>query len=949
MCDTTQSGTQPWFAMDRYAISDRTELLVNRYSGNALITDRALTVKGTGLNLSVDAVYNSANLTRGGVFGTFWTISGGPDVKLVIYPDPDRRVVYYDPSGYCAEFTKNDDGSYTPPDGMHTTMTKLPDGKYALSQDSSGETKVFTGDGRLFSEADRNGHTITYRYNASDGTLASITDTQGRVTTAAYTGSRISTITDPAGLTAGGYGYDGSGHLTKITNRNGDSMSFGLDADGRITTLTTTLGRVYTLSYDAGGRVTQVAEPNYDGVASVTGYAYGSGTTTVTDPNGHKSTYTFDSGGRQTKATDALGHSRTQGWSAHGDVNSLTDATGNSITYDYDPLNNLKGAKLPTGASMTAGYTDTAHPHLPTTIADFSGNKVSNTYDNAGNVTKVHSDGLNADVAKYTYTTGLVTTATDGNGHVTGYGYDTAGNLTTLTPPLPLKPTTYTYDSLSRVAGVTDGNGVKLVYGYDKLDHVVSVAKADGTGLAAYTYDPTGNRITARTAGAAFTNSYERRLLTRVVRTAGTAAQTATYHYDRAGNVTAVDDPTGWTYYGYDAADRLTSVKDQANTTTTYGYDNADHRTSATLPGGSTQTIGLDKSGRQTSLTVKNPAGTTLLSTGYRYTRPDGSDTGQVQSRTDSTGTADNSYDGFGRLTKAGTRTYAYDNAGNLTAGDGRTYTVNDANQMTKIDTITVGYDGAGNLTTTNPGGEAHYSDTNQRTSVTSSSGTLFTAGYDTLDQTQPASITERVGSSDVTHVFTRTALGISRTVDNGATTTYAHDVDGTLTGLTDAAGKHHNAITDYQGSVLALVDDTGAVTAGYTYTPYGFNTGITGPAGSANRLRWLGTFQLAGSEYLTGYRHYNPAYARFTQPDPTGQEYNTYAYGQGDPLNRTDPTGTVSSGCVKAGAASIIGLLGTAATYVTSAATAGITAGLAVGSTVATVTAISNTVLNCT
>jgi hypothetical protein len=95
--------------------------------------------------------------------------------------------------------------------------------------------------------------------------------------------------------------------------------------------------------------------------------------------------------------------------------------------------------------------------------------------------------------------------------------------------------------------------------------------------------------------------------------------------------------------------------------------------------------------------------------------------------------------------------------------------------------------------------------------------------------------------------------------------------------------------------------------------------------------------------------RHYSPVYARFTQPDPTGQEANTYAYGQGDPLNRIDPTGTVSSGCVKAGAASIIGLLGTAATYVTSAATAGITAGLAVGSTVATVTAISNTVLNCT
>ncbi|MEU4519194.1 RHS repeat-associated core domain-containing protein [Amycolatopsis sp. NPDC024027] len=575
---------------------------------------------------------------------------------------------------------------------------------------------------------------------------------------------------------------------------------------------------------------------------------------------------------------------------------------------------------------MSVGYTDTAHPHLPTQIADFSGDKVDNSYDDAGNLTTVHSGALNADVAKYEYSTGLVTEATDGNGHATTYGYDTAGNLTKVSPPLPLKPTTYGYDSLSRLTSVTDGNGVKLVYGYDKLDRVVSVAKADGTGLAAYTYDRTGNRTIAQTAGATLTNSYERRLLTRVARTAGTTTGTATYHYDRAGNLTAVDDPTGWVYYGYDAANRLTSVKDQANKTTTYGFDNADHRTSTTLPGGSTQTIGVDKSGRQTGITVKNPAGTTVYSTTYRYTKPDGTDTGQVQSRTDATGTADNTYDGFGRLTKAGARTYAYDNAGNVTSGDGRTYTVNDANQMTKIDTTTVGYDNAGNLSTTNPGGQAHYSDTNQLTSVTSGTSTLFTASYDTLDQTQPASVTEQSGSNSLTHVFTHTALGISRTVDNGASTTYAHDVDGKLTGLVDAAGKHHNAVTDYQGSVVALVDDTGAVTATYGYTPYGFNTSVTGTAGSANRLRWLGSYQLASSEYLTGYRHYSPVYARFTQPDPTGQEDNAYAYGNSDPINNSDPNGDSFLHAL-AGA-----LIGGAVTFVLSASPLGPLGGAAIG-----------------
>ncbi|WP_152546944.1 hypothetical protein [Amycolatopsis orientalis] len=46
---------------------------------------------------------------------------------------------------------------------------------------------------------------------------------------------------------------------------------------------------------------------------------------------------------------------------------------------------------------------------------------------------------------------------------------------------------------------------------------------------------------------------------------------------------------------------------------------------------------------------------------------------------------------------------------------------------------------------------------------------TLFTASYDTLDQTQPDTITEITGAVTTSHAFTRTAIGVSRTVVNGA------------------------------------------------------------------------------------------------------------------------------------------------------------------------------------
>jgi uncharacterized protein RhaS with RHS repeats len=54
----------------------------------------------------------------------------------------------------------------------------------------------------------------------------------------------------------------------------------------------------------------------------------------------------------------------------------------------------------------------------------------------------------------------------------------------------------------------------------------------------------------------------------------------------------------------------------------------------------------------------------------------------------------------------------------------------------------------------------------------------------------------------------------------------------------------------------------------------------------------------LAPHHLKLGARYYNPTTARFTQPDPSGQETNTYNYAACNPVNSTDPTGLVSWGC---------------------------------------------------
>jgi len=99
---------------------------------------------------------------------------------------------------------------------------------------------------------------------------------------------------------------------------------------------------------------------------------------------------------------------------------------------------------------------------------------------------------------------------------------------------------------------------------------------------------------------------------------------------------------------------------------------------------------------------------------------------------------------------------------------------------------------------------------------------------------------------------------------------------------------------TDLQRSVLHSVDTKGE--QGIAYSPYGHR-----PSGSDvfSLLGFTGERPdpVTGHYPLgNGYRSYNPVLMRFNQPDslsPFGEGgLNAYAYCQGDPVNRSDPTG---------------------------------------------------------
>jgi RHS repeat-associated protein len=897
-CDSgVATGILKSLPLERFPVFERTRLLVNKANGNVVISAADLIIKGTGQNLSVDHVYNS-KLAGGGALGAGWSLNTGQDVGLTFEASGD--VTLHGESAYCAKFVKNGDGSYRPAPGLAAEFKKTSDG-YTLTFNGSNEKWSFTTSGWLTKQADRNGNANSLAYSA-DGTLASVTDSQGRVTTFEFdVNKRLVKITDPTSQRINHFVYNDLGQLAQYSDASGVVANLFYDAAGNLTLISDAHASTgdTVLTYDSADRVTNVRVfrqySQFD--PADTSFSYGDKQTVETDPNGNKITFHFDDQGRQIDAVDALGHKQSQSWTANSDVATTTDGLSSSVTYTYDTLNNLIGTKQPTGANYAVGYTKAGQPHLPTSVKDPHNNEVTRDYDDAGNVTKIHSTGLNVDVQINTYNQpkGTLATRKDGNGNLSSFGYDAAGNLITFTPPAPAGQQRYTYDSLSRVTSVTDGRGIRIDYAYDAVDRVVAISR-QGSVVQSNTYDTIGNLIKRQVPGVDTDFQYTKTAAaiepTRVQRTQAGAVETVTYDYDKAGNLIRLGDVSGVNTYNYDAANRLTSQTDPFGQTITFAYDNADHRTATTFPGSGTQSNGYDSSGRQTSLKFTSAAGAVGLDIRYSYTTSTGADSDLMQSKTVGGTTTTYRYDGYRRLVGAAGSSFTNDNASNLTNREGLAFSVNAANQFIKAGTDNIGFDGAGNLISQSSNNSSFsYSSTNQLVDGTANGQQIFSATYDSADQTQRRTVTENVGGTSFTHTFGQSAIGTLQVVDNGARTSYARDSRGTLLSEKTPAGTRYNLITDYQGSVLALADATGNVAATYSYSPYGSVT-ATGAAANANFFRWIGTYQLRGGVNLTGYRYYNSTFGRFTQPDPTGQEFNAYAYANGDPINHSDPAG---------------------------------------------------------
>ena len=792
-------------------------------------------------------------------------------------------------------FTQNVDGSYKPPTGIHDSLVHNTDGSYTLTKpDQTKYHYKVVNVSSLYCDTitDRNGNTITIAYNTGNY-VTTITDPTNRVITLGYNAqNRISTITDPLNR-QWTISYDANGNLQTVSNPpvNGTTYSttYSYDANHCITDIQTPRGYHWTFGYNSTDSSLAWEK---DPALNQTSFDYVAGATTVTDPNGIQTVYTY-TGGKVTQAKDPLLYHEDYVWDANNNRTKLTDKRGFAWQYTYDSMGNMLTRKDPYLNTTTFTYNTHNFP-LTTTLP--TGEQTANTYDTQDNLTGTSfKDSTGVVKASVSYTVnayGLTTDYYDANNHHSVYGYNANGDLISQTTPLG-KVTQFGYNGLGVRTSRTDALNRQTTYTLDNWERVTTITYPD-TSTKTFSFDQDNNLTQFVDATGTTTRTYDN--ADRLLSESKGGATVVSYSYDAVGQkglLSSLTDANGRIItYNYTARNQLASVVDTAGTTT-YGYDQNGNETSISNPNGTTVTKGYDNASQLTSVVNKNSSGTTLSSFSYVLDAD-----GRRKSCTEANGdVVSYGYDWASRLTsesRTGTnaysRSYVLDPAGNRTSqtvgGVTTNFTLNSDDQLTATSGGIVNSYG--------------YNANGEQTSRTLS-GTAYTLSYDYEGQ-----LTSIVQGANTTS-FTYDALGrrMSRTA-GGVTTSFLYDGEkvllekqGATTTATYTLGNvlirkdGEYPLFDGLGSERTVTNASQTVTGTISFEGFGQTIATTGSSTSAYMYGATSGYRTEGDAGLikVGARYYDPQVGRFITRDTVLTEH-PYLYCKHDPVNGIDPSG---------------------------------------------------------
>ncbi|HET6710855.1 RHS repeat-associated core domain-containing protein [Amycolatopsis sp.] len=807
----------------------------------------------------------------------------------------------------------------TDANGHTTTFTYGPDGGLTAGQtlvtDPSGHRKLDTyQNGLLVAETKGSGTadagTTSYTYDPVTLGVSTQTDPDGNLRTFTYDdhGNKTSE-SDALGFTTD-YVYDDAGNLVETIDPNGVATVNAYDQDGHIpaaatgvrvltsTTVTQANNVVESTTGNFGPAPTRTVNHYYDDAAHP-----GDRTRTV-DPNGKTTAATFDAFGDRTSTTDGAGNKTQYGYNTTtGLLTSTVDGSGTAAgvtpgctppskgctTYGRDAYGHVVRTTDPLGHATSETF-DADGNRTSTTNAN--GHKTISSYDPVDQLTKVTQADNTSQITEYN-PDGTTADTIDGLNAKTTFGYDGQGRKNSRVDP-DNRTSTVHMDPAGRILTSTDPAGRVTTNGYDAAGRVKSVSYSDGvTPNVTYGYDPAGHRVSMTDGTGTTTWTYDAfGEIKSQVQGSGT---TVGYGYDDYGNRTSITYPGQATpvVRTFDDAERLKTVTDWNNNSTTFGYDNDGAVKTVTYPNGTTVTNGYDDNDVLTSTTAATGA-TTLLSMTF------GRDPmGQLSARTAGSTSQSFGYSPREQLSADGVTGYADDAADNPVTVGSATQAFDAAGQLCwSLPSGTVSSPSCGMA----PTGATAY--TFDKLGERKTDGT-HTYGYD-----QAGRLSSFTGATSVTYTYNGDNLRSSKT-SGGSVTSFVWDADSTPNLLSDGVNSYLYGpsglpveqlgsggsfwfVHDQNGSTTALLGGGGTVAGTYSYSAYG----RPAAAGSARTpLQYTGQYvdSESGLVYLRA-RYYDPVTAVFLTVDPLVDTTRTpYTYAGGNPLNYADPTGYCS------------------------------------------------------
>jgi RHS repeat-associated protein len=451
-------------------------------------------------------------------------------------------------------------------------------------------------------------------------------------------------------------------------------------------------------------------------------------------------------------------------------------------------------------------------------------------------------------------------------------------------------PTSGTYVMLPFTASVSGDYSFTFALPADTTAPVTLQGGSPGVGI---TYDSVFHKPTSvvdnlgnQTLYQLDPNTGNILTVTRVV-PGGTNVVT-TYTYTSSGQVSTVADPDGnVTKYGYDAADRLTTITyafgtaDQA--TVTYAYDDSGNIASRTDENNKTTTYLYDAMNRMTQVT--DPLNNV---TKYEY---------------DPAGNLIKVTDGNGNITQ-----YTYDGANReatMTAADNRVTTrqYNAAGDLIQV-TDPLGqvtqyrYDASGRLTdTVDPtGGDITrvYDDSNNIVASTNADGHKTLSVYDSRNRL--ISQTDSLGNT-TTYAYDANGNLISETDALGRTTQYTYDALNRLATTTDPLGNITIRTYDANGDLLTVTDALGNVTR-YSYDARNRVISVTDPNNGVTTMTYDGNGNRTSiTDPVGNITSYTYNGRDWVTQETTSLGTSTYTYdGVGNLIARTDANGQTTN-----------------------------------------------------